>query len=100
MKSLHFFILLLIGSGLSFPVFAQLEQSLRLEFKVSPSTEEYFDVTPLREDGLLVTQRQEEHFDNEKWTFYRFDVQLKQSWMSEYKLPDELTPIISSDLKI
>jgi hypothetical protein len=95
MKTLHFFILLLIGSGLSFPVFAQLEQSLRLEFKVSPSTEEYFDVTPLREDGLLVTQRQEEHFDNEKWTFYRFDVQLKQLWMSEYKLPDELTPVKS-----
>ncbi|MFN8344736.1 MAG: hypothetical protein U0X91_07020 [Spirosomataceae bacterium] len=95
MKRLPSLILLLIGIWLPFLTVAQLEQSSRLEFKVSQSMDEYFDVTPLEKDGLLVTQRQEEHYGNEKWTFYRFDPDLKQRWSTEYKLSYELHPIKS-----
>jgi hypothetical protein len=95
MKSLYFLILLLMVGWLSSPAVAQLEQSVRLEFKVSQSIDEYFDVTPLDKEGLLVTQRQEEHYGNEKWFFYRFDSALKQLWTTEYKLAYELHPIKS-----
>jgi hypothetical protein len=95
MKRLHSLIVSLIGIWLPLVAVAQLEQSSRLEFKVSQSIDEYFDVTPLEEDGLLVTQRQEEHYGNEKWFFYRFDPDLKQRWVTEYKLAYELHPIKS-----
>ncbi|MCA0234057.1 MAG: hypothetical protein LCH91_26610 [Bacteroidetes bacterium] len=95
MKNKVVTLLLLVISWLTLPASAQLEQSVRLEFKVNQSLEEYFDVTPLDEDGLLVTQRKEEYFKKEKWTFYRFDSLLKQRWMSEFTLEDQLHPIKS-----
>jgi hypothetical protein len=91
MKTWSIFILLIV----SLTVRGQLEQSQRLEFKVSTSTEEYFDVTPLNENGILVTKRQEEPYGNEKWFFFRFDSTLKERWKTEYKLADDLRPIKS-----
>lgn len=94
MKTLKQLLSLLICAGAMISeVQAQLEQSLRLEFKVSQAFDEYFDVTPLDKEGLLVTQRKEEYYGNEKWSFFRFDSLLKQQWTAEYKLSYELHPI-------
>ena len=77
------------------PALAQLEQSKRLEFKVSSNVDEFYDVTPLGVSGLLVTQRQEEYYANEKWIFHRFDAALKEHWKTEFKLDYELRPLRS-----
>ncbi|MDF7816274.1 hypothetical protein P1X15_01670 [Runella sp. MFBS21] len=94
MKPLKYLILIGIGIlSFSFRANAQLEQSVRLEFKVSQNGDEYFDVTPLDKGGILVTQRKEEYYGNEKWTFYRFDNALKQQWTTDYKIPYDLHPL-------
>ncbi|MEZ4900777.1 MAG: hypothetical protein R2822_03000 [Spirosomataceae bacterium] len=95
MKRAYLFISLLTLIGFSPFCLAQLEQSVRLEFKTSQTNQEYFDVTPLQKDGLLVTHREEERYGNEKWTFNRFDATLKEQWKAEYKLVTELTPVQS-----
>jgi len=94
MRKAYLFISLLL-IALPYWTLAQLDQSVRLEFKVSQTTEEYFDVTPLQKEGVLVTHRQEERFGNEKWVFSRFDSTLKEQWKAEYKLIPELTPVQS-----
>jgi hypothetical protein len=95
MKNGRLYILILLHIGLFSTVFGQLEQSSRLEFKVNPSEEEYFDVTTLGRDGLLVTKRDDEYYGDEKWTFYRYNSDLKETWHSDFKLEYELKPIRS-----
>lgn len=95
MKRAYFFAILFTVLAFCQQTVAQMEQSVRLEFKVSQTNEEYFDVTPLKEDGLLVTHREEERYGNEKWTFNRFDAVLKERWKAEYKLVPELTAVQS-----
>ncbi len=68
---------------------AQLEYSVRAEFKTNNSIDEDFDVLPLAKDGLLVTHKKDAFFGNEKWDFCRYDSTLKERWKVEYKLEDE-----------
>ncbi|TAE40015.1 MAG: hypothetical protein EAZ70_05175 [Runella slithyformis] len=77
------------------PLWAQLAQSQRLEFKTSSSGNEYYDLTPLGEAGILVTQRQEEYYINEKWTFHRYDTLLRVRWITEFKLDYDLKPLLT-----
>ncbi|WP_229311056.1 hypothetical protein [Larkinella soli] len=70
------------------PVLAQLEPSVRLEFPVNQNTDESFDVTPLGQRGVLLTVRQGDYYTSEptKFSFKRYDIDLKPLWSNDYKI--------------
>ena len=84
-----------IGALLLAMVNQSWAQSNRLEFKVSSNINEFYDLTPLGELGILVTQRQEEYYANEKWSFSRYDTLLKNTWNTDFKLDYDLKPLRS-----
>ncbi|MFN4147350.1 MAG: hypothetical protein ACK4GN_16105, partial [Runella sp.] len=95
MKTLKKLLIAILWGVLVLEAHSQLQQSLRLEFRVSQNQDETYDVTPLKENGLLVTQRQTPHYGMEKWIFHRFNTDLKQRWNTEFKILDEWKPVKS-----
>ncbi|RYF51731.1 MAG: hypothetical protein EOO39_42900, partial [Cytophagaceae bacterium] len=69
------------------PAYAQLAQALRLEIPSDPNEAEAFDVTPLAEDGVLMTVRTGNFVDHTpvKLSFRKYDTNLKLLWHTEFK---------------
>ncbi|QKZ12610.1 hypothetical protein [Spirosoma sp. KUDC1026] len=88
MKQVLLVILLLAGSLIAGPVaLAQLTQSTRLEIPANPNEVESFDVTPLAEQGVLVTIQSGGFFSNEpvRFIYQRLNWNLKPIWYAGYK---------------
>ncbi len=90
---------LLFSSFLLSPAWAQLAQSLRLEIPSNPNEAESFDVTPLAEQGVLVTIRTGGFYDHTSATFQfqKFNTNLKSIWRTEYKQDAKFRPLLSYD---
>ncbi len=79
------------------PVRAQLNQVLRLEIPVNE--EDYdnliFDVTPLDNNGLLVSTQPQYPGGKDKnsWTITRYDTTLQKVWENTYKVEDLYEPV-------
>ena len=87
MHYLRYIVSLLLLSFAGCPAQAQLAQSLRLEIPSDPNQAEAFDVTPLAEQGVLMTIRTGGPFDNTPtvFAFKRYDVNLKPLWQKTFK---------------
>ncbi|RRB02099.1 hypothetical protein [Larkinella rosea] len=79
------------------PALAQFEPSARLELPISPNTEEFFDVTTLGDQGLLLNIRQSDYYSSAptKFLFRRLDTNFKQLWANEYKIDPFYEPVRS-----
>ncbi|WP_461137668.1 hypothetical protein [Spirosoma pomorum] len=81
----HVLLLLLLLAG---PMaLAQLTQSMRLEMPANPNEIESFDVTPLAEQGVLVTTQTGGLFSNAptQYLYQRLNWNLKLIWYKIYK---------------
>src|SRR5690606_23133100 len=79
---------LCIFMGVYFPALSQLEKNTRLELPVSNTTEQYRDIFPLGDQGLLILSRNNPFYERRNnWSFSRYDTDLKMIWSKEYK-PD------------
>ena len=74
---------------------AQLAHSVRIEVPADPEKAESFDVTPLAEQGLLMTIRSSNFYDKTptKFVFQKYDVNLKLRWRKEFKQDTKFKPI-------
>lgn len=76
---------------------AQLKPSVRLELATNSNLEESFDVTPLGTEGVLVTVRHGDYYSSQpvKFSFQRYDTDLKPIWQSEHKIDSYFEPVRS-----
>lgn len=88
---------LLLTAAFSNPGRAQLAQSLRIEIPSNPNEPESFDVTPLNEQGVLMTVRNGGFNDNTALTFHfrKYDVNFKLLWKTAFKQDNRLRPLLS-----
>ncbi|GAB2556333.1 hypothetical protein [Spirosoma aerophilum] len=88
--------LFLLALGVK-PVCAQLAQSMRIEIPSDPNEAESFDVTPLGEQGVLMTIRTGSFLDRSpiKLNFQKYDVNFKRQWQTDYKQDIEFKPVAS-----
>jgi hypothetical protein len=88
--------LFLLAMGVQ-PVRAQLAQSMRIEIPSDPNEAESFNVTPLGEQGVLMTVRSGSFMDHTpvKLDFQKYDVNLKRLWQTDYKQDIKYKPISS-----
>ncbi|MFC5409550.1 hypothetical protein ACFPMF_09545 [Larkinella bovis] len=79
------------------PAWAQFEPSARLELPISQNSEELFDVTTLGNKGVLLNVRHGDFYSSAptKFSFKRYDTNLKQLWATEYKIDSYYEPIRS-----
>ncbi|WP_460674775.1 hypothetical protein [Larkinella ripae] len=79
------------------PAFAQFEPSVRLELPTNQNADESFDVTTLGERGVLVNVRHGDYYSSAptKFSFKRYDTDLKLLWSAEYKIDSYYEPIRS-----
>ncbi|WP_420150018.1 hypothetical protein [Spirosoma sp.] len=86
LRVLALFCLLFMGVTLR-PARAQLAHSLRLEIPANRDETETFDVTPLSDRGVLVTIRSGSSYDFSptKFSFRKYDVNLKLIWKADFK---------------
>ena len=98
LRFLALFCLLFISVTLR-PARAQLAQALRLEIPSDQNESETFDVTPLNEQGVLVTIRRGSLYDYTPPTFNfrKYDVNLKLVWQSEFKQDSKFKAILTYD---
>ncbi len=83
MARLQFLLVFLLTGLIVGPVRAQLSQTLRLEMPVSTTESQSFDVTPLADQGVLLTvQEGGTWLDNSppRFTFRKYDTQLRPVW--------------------
>lgn len=77
-------------------VFAQLEQSDRLEIPVNNNSSDQFEVFSLGKEGLLTVIRGEGFSSrNEQWQFARYDSTLKAVWRNSYKMDSRYIPVMA-----
>lgn len=97
MVRIHYIIGLFISITLAGPARAQLAQSLRIEIPSDPNEAEAFDVTPLAEQGVLMTIRTGSFFDNTpaEFLFQRFNASLKAIWRVRFKQEIKYRPLLS-----
>ncbi|MBD2700659.1 hypothetical protein IC229_08430 [Spirosoma sp. BT702] len=71
----------------SCPTWAQLAHSLRIEIPSDPDEAEAFDVTPLGEQGVLVSIRTGGFMDHTppKFDFQKYDINLKRIWHATFE---------------
>ncbi|MGA0559912.1 hypothetical protein ACO2Q8_24840 [Larkinella sp. VNQ87] len=76
---------------------AQFEPAARLELPISQNAEELFDVTTLGSRGVLLNIRQGDYYSSAptKFSFKRYDTDLKQRWATEYKIEPFYEPVRS-----
>ncbi|GAB3253525.1 hypothetical protein GCM10027347_13360 [Larkinella harenae] len=79
------------------PAWAQFEPSVRVELPISHNSEEFFDVTTLGERGILVNVRQNDYYSSapNRFTFKRYDTDLKLLWSTEYRIEAYYEPVHS-----
>ncbi|GAB3993130.1 hypothetical protein GCM10028807_27630 [Spirosoma daeguense] len=94
LRKLYIIWLLLLISHCS--VRAQLAHSLRIEIPSDPDEAESFDVTPLQEQGILVTIRTGGFLDNHspKFNFQKYDVNLKRIWQTTFEPNATFKPVM------
>lgn len=80
-----------------FPALAQFEPSARLELPTNQNAEEFYDVTTLGEQGVLVNVRQGDYYSSAptKFSFKRYNTDLKLLWTAEYKIDPFFEPVRS-----
>ncbi len=78
-------------------VWAQLEQSDRLEIPTSSSRSEVFEVFTLGNGGLISLVRGDDFIGNrnETWEFTKYDISLNPIWRVNYKLDNRYTPVMA-----
>jgi hypothetical protein len=82
--------------GICFPLMAQLEKNTRLELPVSSSGEQFRDVFPLGNDGLLLLSRNNPYYERRnQWLFSRYDTNLKMLWTKEYRPDFKYSPVMA-----
>ncbi len=88
---------LLLCWVLALPTRAQLTHALRLEFPTHPNDEETYDVTPLANQGVLVTSRRESSsaYSTVNFQFMRYDESLKHRWIKDYSAGRGYKPMFS-----
>lgn len=86
----------LFGITCSFAM-AQLNQNQRIEFPISPTSADSYEVFPLGDQGALVIKRGSEYFGikDEVWNFSKYDVNLGQQWYQSYSVERRYIPIMS-----
>lgn len=87
-----------VGFLLSAPlsVFAQLEQSDRLEIPANVDSGEQFEVFSLGTEGILTVLRGDPFSSrNQQWVFARYDTGLKNVWRNTYKLDYRYIPVMA-----
>ncbi|WP_229254123.1 hypothetical protein [Dyadobacter sp. NIV53] len=93
---IHICLIPIFGIVCSGRVYAQLEQSDRLEIPTSSSSTEQFEVFSLGEQGLLSVIRGDEVFNrNEEWQFVKYDTTMKVVWKISYKLDNRYIPVMA-----
>ena len=80
------------------PAMAQFEPSIRLELPISQNSEEFFDVTTLGDQGVLVNVRHGDYYSSAptKFSFKRYDTDLKLLWSTDYKIDAFYEPVRSA----
>ena len=77
-------------------VYAQLEQSDRLEIPTNTSSSEQFEVFSLGEQGILSVIRGNEFSNrNEQWQFVKYDTAMQVLWKTSYKLDSRYIPVMA-----
>lgn len=77
-------------------VYAQLEQSDRLEIPTNTSSSEQFEVFSLGEQGILSVIRGNEFSNrNEQWQFVKYDTAMHVLWKTSYKLDSRYIPVMA-----
>jgi hypothetical protein len=94
MKAIFAVFLLLLAIG-CLEASGQLDQTARIEFVVGSNSDEDFDVISLGVEGLLVSKQKEEMSGKKKWSFSRYNNQLKQLWENQHQLDYDLKPMLS-----
>ncbi len=96
MKKTNYLLFLLLWITVP-KAFGQLEQSLRVELAKDVKDEEEFDVTPLENEGVLVTIKKTDYFSASPfvWKFTKYDTQLKEKWKAEFKVGFGKNPLLS-----
>ena len=88
----------IIAAGLAVmsPVYAQLQQTDRLEIPASSFSNEQFEVFSLGEEGILSVVRGDPFSSrNEQWQFVKYDSTLKAVWRNTYKLDFRYVPVMA-----
>ncbi|MFD2569748.1 hypothetical protein ACFSUS_03830 [Spirosoma soli] len=88
---------LLLLSFIVHPSRGQLTHSLRIEIPSDPNEAEAFDVTPLAEQGVLMTIRTGNFYDNTpaKFNFKKFSTDLKLVWQVSFTQDIKFKPVTS-----
>lgn len=94
---LRLYVLCLLFLSLVCPVRAQLAQSVRVEIPSDPNEAEAFDVTPLAEQGVLMTIRTGSFYDHTpaRFNFHKFTTNLKPLWHAEFTQDLKFRPLLS-----
>lgn len=92
--------LLTVAAGfllLSGQVWAQLEQTTRIEVPTRDGIGEQFDLFSLGAEGALMIIRRSEFMGtrNEQWSFVKYDTELKVIWSQEYRMDFRYIPVMS-----
>lgn len=81
---------------ISLPVCGQLEKVERVEFPVSTSLDESFEVFPLGDQGALTILRKGVFSGRgEEWHLSRLDTNLRAAWASSYQLNFRYVPVMA-----
>lgn len=90
------FAVLLLFSGSRTLLYAQLQQSDRIEISASPTASQLFEVYSLGENGVLTLIRGDQFSNrNENWQFVKYDSTFRMVWNVTYKLDYRYTPIMA-----
>ncbi len=82
--------------GCSLPVSAQLEKAAHIEFAVSSSLDENFEVFPLGQQGALVLTRSGMYQGHgEEWRFVKLSEDLKPVWNNSFRLNFRFIPVMA-----
>ncbi|WP_266367697.1 hypothetical protein [Tellurirhabdus rosea] len=79
------------------PAVAQLEPSVRVELPTDNNDNDTYDVLPLGDQGVLLTIRHGDYYSSapEKFSFRKYDGNLKPVWETDYKIDAYFEPIMS-----
>lgn len=77
-------------------LFAQLEQSTRLEIPANSFSPEQFEVVTLGDQGLITVISGDPYSNRgENWQFTKYDIDLKHVWHTSYKLDARYIPVMA-----
>ncbi|MBC8152151.1 MAG: hypothetical protein H7Z72_04505 [Bacteroidetes bacterium] len=97
MPTLYLIGWLILLSALTAPAQAQLTHASRLELATHPNDDETFDVTPLAERGVLVTNRRDDNssYARVDFQFTRYDESFTPQWSTGFSAGRGFRPTLS-----